>query len=920
MAHLQQHQPRRLRNGNSQVQQGSDREAGFHTRGRYSKKRKKTVLILGIIQMILGLFVIGISFSVFALTSASRIRHASPCWAGFALLFTGGVGVIAWRQPSSLSLGFYTVLSCLCILLHLVATTLAGLGGMELQSITGCIPSLEKESCVCCTSGVACSDSSELLLYAGTTNCHMLGQPALRNIMFANCVTNIVAIILSITTSSVSFILALKRRRTQRILSRGYSNSHHGFMNTSGNCNSIPTGDCQEQFSPIPYLPPPYAPPHYTEISNDPVVMQSEEYAEENAVPNIIIDPGELPPPYSTLDYSQLRSFGRRSRSPWRSRNSQVLENPHSEESSQLSSACSPFSRRSRGCSTQDSPPPPPVRWDSHGVGWNSSPFCIEASPVSHTAAMGRGLMTEYPSQEPSAAQTDHPSNRTSQTEGETLTRQNNLDNPELYITENPLLPLSEAKTPLQIHMATRCENINMYLPSERSVRRSSNPPDERADRNVAKHVDRGRRHSHTGSKTLPSDGTRPKRDSVSSSSSTRVKRRKSRRARSLKSGGSSYVSKQYSSSSDSEEERQRASCPRRKPHKSSSHSDGSSMKECSDCRLPSTSDSTRSRPSHKSKSGTESNSISRESINHSFLCPPRLASSERLTLTDNSSLEERLMALRQSYESLTNSSTQGTLVETSPLRPNSLDLKPQQKIREVNAGSSSPNSEFSNPWILRSRSNTSEGVSFASSSITLTSETSGASNEMKHSNHQDVTSKPDVISMQHGLLPLTVSQNPDNLPWSEMKVPLILDNSELPIKEDNTLRNSINESLQFTLDSVKNGEMGSMEKLRPKSIAEVNHETRVILKQLLLDIESDVELPIKTLLHDIQGMLKSDEHCLVDLQHSANIVNHFLNQKETHKMCKSMEKLHLPVAKCPNTELQDTDLEGLELAKETIL
>lgn len=140
-----------------------------------------------------------------------------------------------------------------------------------------------------------------------------------------------------------------------------------------------------------------------------------------------------------------------------------VFQNPHSEGHGRLSSTPVPPSHVSRGCST-DTPPPPPVRWDSHGV--DVRPFCVESQSVSQTVAMGRGLVVEYPGQELVSDQA------TGQACGEsTSPRQNNLGNPDLYITENPLVPLNEAKTPLQIHMATRCQNIDMYLPENRPDR-----------------------------------------------------------------------------------------------------------------------------------------------------------------------------------------------------------------------------------------------------------------------------------------------------------------------------------------------------------------------------------------------------------------------------------------------------------------
>ena len=48
---------------------------------------RRTTLGFGICQMILGLAIIAVSFTAFALSTSNRVRNACPYWAGFSVSF-----------------------------------------------------------------------------------------------------------------------------------------------------------------------------------------------------------------------------------------------------------------------------------------------------------------------------------------------------------------------------------------------------------------------------------------------------------------------------------------------------------------------------------------------------------------------------------------------------------------------------------------------------------------------------------------------------------------------------------------------------------------------------------------------------------------------------------------------------------------
>ncbi|KAI8503112.1 hypothetical protein Bbelb_189330 [Branchiostoma belcheri] len=162
------------------------------------------LLSLGILQIVLGCAVVSVSFAALALTTYSRVRNACPYWAGFAAMLSGGVGLIAWKQQTSLAVSFFTFLSAVCVLLHLVAAILSGQSTTLLASMDGsCVSQGLGKSCQC--------------LLGGVTDCTGI-QTLLLELMSATCGTSVVSCLVSAMSVAVGGVHFIKRGDHQRML------------------------------------------------------------------------------------------------------------------------------------------------------------------------------------------------------------------------------------------------------------------------------------------------------------------------------------------------------------------------------------------------------------------------------------------------------------------------------------------------------------------------------------------------------------------------------------------------------------------------------------------------------------------------------------------------------------------------------
>ncbi|XP_078578682.1 protein ENTREP2-like isoform X2 [Branchiostoma floridae x Branchiostoma japonicum] len=215
------------------------------------------LLSLGIVQIVLGCVVVSLSFAALAMTTYSRVRNACPYWAGFAAMLSGGVGMIAWKQQTSLAVSFFTFLSAVCTLLHLVAAVLSGESTTLLSSLNSCVPQDMGKTCQCLLGGIA--DCSGI-------------QTLLQELMYAVCGTSVLSCLISALSVAVGCMHFIKRGPHQSML---YG---HSLASPVLPSDSLRTPMEDEMFpvnmvQPVP--PPPYSPPgcyisQHGTISEDP--------------------------------------------------------------------------------------------------------------------------------------------------------------------------------------------------------------------------------------------------------------------------------------------------------------------------------------------------------------------------------------------------------------------------------------------------------------------------------------------------------------------------------------------------------------------------------------------------------------------------------------------------------------------------
>ncbi|NWS47731.1 F189B protein, partial [Probosciger aterrimus] len=147
------------------------------------------LLVLGFIQVILGVLIVTFSLVAVTITPSPRIRHSCPSWAGFSLALSGLVGIISWKRPLTLVITFFTLLSVLGIMLSLAGSILSCQNAQLVKSLQAC--ERERDSCVCCQARpepppASCSRQSEMLTMFPNPDCRSI-RVALKDLLFSVC-------------------------------------------------------------------------------------------------------------------------------------------------------------------------------------------------------------------------------------------------------------------------------------------------------------------------------------------------------------------------------------------------------------------------------------------------------------------------------------------------------------------------------------------------------------------------------------------------------------------------------------------------------------------------------------------------------------------------------------------------------------
>ncbi|NXC50800.1 F189B protein, partial [Penelope pileata] len=157
------------------------------TRLRAQRTWLQVLLVLGFVQLVLGVLVVTFSLVAATITPSAKIRHSCPSWAGFSLALSGLVGIVSWKRPFTLVVTFFTLLSVLGVMLSLAGSILSCQNAQLVTSLQAC--EREKDSCICCQSRpepVPCSAQGEALTLFPNPDCRSL-RVALKDLLFSVC-------------------------------------------------------------------------------------------------------------------------------------------------------------------------------------------------------------------------------------------------------------------------------------------------------------------------------------------------------------------------------------------------------------------------------------------------------------------------------------------------------------------------------------------------------------------------------------------------------------------------------------------------------------------------------------------------------------------------------------------------------------
>ncbi|XP_009954888.1 PREDICTED: protein FAM189B-like, partial [Leptosomus discolor] len=122
------------------------------------------LLVLGFIQVILGVLIVTFSLVAATITPSTKIRQSCPSWAGFSLALSGLVGIVSWKRPLTLVITFFTLLSVLGVMLSLAGSILSCQNAQLVKSLEACERDLLFSVCgltvfstiICTLSAVVC--------------------------------------------------------------------------------------------------------------------------------------------------------------------------------------------------------------------------------------------------------------------------------------------------------------------------------------------------------------------------------------------------------------------------------------------------------------------------------------------------------------------------------------------------------------------------------------------------------------------------------------------------------------------------------------------------------------------------------------------------------------------------------------------
>lgn len=259
----------------------------------------QALLMLGLVQVLLGILVVTFSMVASSVTTTESIKRSCPSWAGFSLAFSGVVGIVSWKRPFTLVISFFSLLSVLCVMLSMAGSVLSCKNAQLARDFQQC--SLEGKVCVCCPSVPLlrpCPESGQELKVAPNSTCDE-ARGALKNLLFSVCGLTICAAIICTLSAIVCCIQIFSLDLVHTLAPE---RSVSGPLGPLG-CTSPPPApllhtmlDLEEFVPPVP--PPPYYPPEYTCSSETDAQSITYNGSMDSPVP---LYPTDCPPSYEAV-------------------------------------------------------------------------------------------------------------------------------------------------------------------------------------------------------------------------------------------------------------------------------------------------------------------------------------------------------------------------------------------------------------------------------------------------------------------------------------------------------------------------------------------------------------------------------------------------------------------------------------------
>eukprot|EP00076_Gallus_gallus_P033742 XP_024999280.1 protein FAM189B isoform X1 [Gallus gallus] len=267
------------------------------TRLRRRRTWLQVLLVLGFLQVILGVLVVTFSLVAATITASSKIRHSCPSWAGFSLALSGLIGIVSWKRPFSLLITFFTLLSVLGVMLSLAGSILSCQHAQLVRSLEVC--EREKNSCICCQSRPeppppSCIPQGETLTMYPNPDCRSV-RLALKDLLFSVCGLTVLSTVVCALSVGVCCVRIFSLDVTHVLVPQRSDSITLG-------CASPPEPfvhsglDLEEFVPPVP--PPPYYPPEYTCSSETDAQSITYNGSMDSPVP---LYPTDFPPSYETV-------------------------------------------------------------------------------------------------------------------------------------------------------------------------------------------------------------------------------------------------------------------------------------------------------------------------------------------------------------------------------------------------------------------------------------------------------------------------------------------------------------------------------------------------------------------------------------------------------------------------------------------